>query len=197
MEDRPARITVRGRDGLLGTIDPSDSGQDDQRRILLEDGQVVLVPARYLEAQADGSYYLPLNREQMNLADAQPEGQDVVIPVIMETAEVARRRLEKDRVKVTKKVYEREELVDEPTISEEVQIERVPVNRQVDQAPEVRYEGETMIIPVLEEVLVVEKRLVLKEEVHVTRRQKTNRDPQRVKLRSEEVKVERRSPGKE
>lgn len=37
-------------------------------------------------------------------------------------------------------------------------------------APEIRTEGDVTIVPVLEEVLVVEKRLVLKEELHIRRR---------------------------
>ena len=51
--------------------------------------------------------------------------------------------------------------------------------------------GETTIVSILEEVLVVEKRLVLKEELHIRRRQVEMRDPRRVTLRSEEVTIER------
>ncbi len=46
-------------------------------------------------------------------------------------------------------------------------------------------------MPVLEEVLVVEKRLVLKEEWHITRRRVEARSPPRVILRCEEVSVDR------
>jgi hypothetical protein len=62
-------------------------------------------------------------------------------------------------------------LVEEPSIQEEVQIERVPGNQLVDEPVAVRCEGDTMIIPVIEEVVVVETRLQLKEEVRVTKRQ--------------------------
>ncbi|MCA1628121.1 MAG: YsnF/AvaK domain-containing protein, partial [Acidobacteria bacterium] len=61
-------------------------------------------------------------------------------------------------------VREREEIVDELLLKEAVEVERVIINREVDAPVPVRYEGETMIVPVLEEMLVVEKRLVLKEE---------------------------------
>jgi hypothetical protein len=44
------------------------------------------------------------------------------------------------------------------------------IDRGVDVAPEVRVEGNVTIIPVLEEVLVVEKRLVLKEKLHISYR---------------------------
>jgi stress response protein YsnF len=40
-------------------------------------------------------------------------------------------------------------------------------------------------------VLVVEKRLMLREEVHVTRRREVRHDPQHVTIRREEAQVER------
>jgi uncharacterized protein (TIGR02271 family) len=81
--------------------------------------------------------------------------------------------------------------VDEPTVREEVTVERVPVNQFVEHAPEPRQEGDTVVYPVLEEVVVVQRRLLLKEEVRVTKRVTESRDPQTVTLRSEEVKIER------
>lgn len=54
--------------------------------------------------------------------------------------------------------------------SSEVEIRRVKVDREVDHVPKVRVEGDVTIVPVVEEVLVVEKRLVLKEEVHISKR---------------------------
>jgi stress response protein YsnF len=58
-------------------------------------------------------------------------------------------------------------------------------------APQTRYEGETLVVPVLEEVLVVQKQLLLKEEIRITRHRKPVRMPQNVLLRSEQVTVER------
>ena len=46
-------------------------------------------------------------------------------------------------------------------------------------------------MPVLEEILVVEKRLMLKEELHITKEEVETYKPQRVLLRSEEAVVER------
>jgi stress response protein YsnF len=54
-----------------------------------------------------------------------------------------------------------------------------------------RYEGDTLIIPVIEEVLVVEKKLLLKEEVHITKYVGETQQEKTVTLRSEEVSVER------
>ena len=65
-----------------------------------------------------------------------------------------------------------DEVVRESLRSEAVGVTRVPVNRELapgEPAPQIRTEGGLTIIPVLEEVLVVEKRLVLREEVHLQR----------------------------
>ena len=88
-------------------------------------------------------------------------------------------------------VQTREVLVDEPLVREEVIIERVPVNRVVEGPIPARYEGDTMILSRLEEVLVVETRLLLKEEVHITTRRTERHAPERVTLRHEDVTIER------
>jgi stress response protein YsnF len=67
----------------------------------------------------------------------------------------------------------------------------VPVNRPVDAVPEVRYEGDTMIIPLVEEVVVIEKRLVVKEELHITKRQSEREYTDTVTVRRDDVTVER------
>jgi len=120
--------------------------------------------------------------------------EDVVLPVIEEELELRKRTVETGGLRVHKTVHEREEMVDEPLLREELQIERVPINRPVNAPPEVRHEGDVTIIPVLEEVLVVEKRLVLKEELHVKRSRRLDSSPQRVTLRSEEATIERIEP---
>lgn len=75
--------------------------------------------------------------------------------------------------------------------SESVKIEKIPVNKYVEVAPQIRYEGDTMIFPVVQEVIVVEKRLLLVEEVHITKTTITNEGEKSMPLRREEVFVER------
>ena len=99
--------------------------------------------------------------------------------------------VETGRVRIRKIVHEREEIVDPPLVRDEVDIERVPINRVVEGPISVRSEEDTLIIPVLEEVLVIEKRLLLKEEVRITKRRVETHTPQRVTLRREEAAVER------
>jgi uncharacterized protein (TIGR02271 family) len=73
----------------------------------------------------------------------------------------------------------------------EIEITRVPMNREIASMPEVRTEGDVTVLPVVEEVLVVEKRLFLKEEVHV-RHCKTNETVEvPVTLRRQNAVVER------
>lgn len=95
-------------------------------------------------------------------------------------------------IRVTKTVRQREELFDELLGRDDVVVERVAINEIVSAAelPCVRYDGTTMIVPVLEEVLVVEKRTILKEEFRITSRRREVREQQRIVLRSEEVSIE-------
>jgi uncharacterized protein (TIGR02271 family) len=76
---------------------------------------------------------------------------------------------------------------------DEVLVEHVPVNREVEAAPEPRYEGDVLIIPLLEEVLVTEKRLVLREEIRITRHRRTEQTHIRDVLRREVVDIQEHS----
>ncbi|MBE7174576.1 MAG: YsnF/AvaK domain-containing protein [Williamsia sp.] len=117
--------------------------------------------------------------------------QPLVIPVVEERLKVEKKVVEAGKVKISKKVKEEEKTVDIPVSQEEVQVERIPVNRFVETAPQIRYEGETMIVPVLREVVVVEKRIELIEEIHITKKIHQTQVSQQVTLRTEEVTVER------
>jgi uncharacterized protein (TIGR02271 family) len=123
-----------------------------------------------------------------------PEDQteNISVPVIEEELEVGKRRVEGDRVSVRTIPRERTEVVEQPLESMEVEVERIAIDREIDTAPEIRNDGDTMIIPIVEERLVVEKRLFLREEVHVRRRRVVTQFRQNVTLRSQEVVVERR-----
>jgi uncharacterized protein (TIGR02271 family) len=116
---------------------------------------------------------------------------EAVVPVVEETAVVRKERVVTETVRLRKRVREEEEVLDVPVRTEAIEVERVPVGRWLDAPAEVRREGDTTVYPVVEEVLVAEKRLRLVEEVRVTRRQETRRVQERVGLRREEVVVER------
>jgi len=165
------------------------NGMQDSVVLRLENGQTVVVTRDLLHAQPDGTYHLPLSL--VSLRASTPNGHnEMVIPVIQEEVEVAKREVERRRIRIAKTVQEREVIVDQPLSQEHVDVNRVVVNRMVEEPPAIRYEGDTIILPVLEEVIVVDIRLMLREEVHVTRRRVETHEPQRVTLRREDVVVE-------
>jgi len=153
--------------------------------------------ARHSGIPAQG--YDPMRTQELPTIDVSaqrasmdvPTGQEVRIPVIREEAIIHTREVEQGGVRVHKTVHEREEVVEHPTMRENVDVERVSIGRVVEAVPQVREEGDTLIIPVLEEMLVVEKRLVLKEEIRITRRRTTEMEQARVVLNEEQVTVER------
>jgi uncharacterized protein (TIGR02271 family) len=210
MSEKTARtLVLTDRDGLRGFIDEQDAGWDDKRGqvlVRLEDGRRALVPAEELRRDRDGSLYLPFSLSELTRAAASPNGArtaadargdgSVVVPIVAEQLDVQKRRVEAGGVRIRKTVHEREEVVDEPLMREEAQVKRVPVNRVVDGPVPVRHVGNTMIVSLLEEVLVVEKRLMLKEELHITKEQVESYRPQRVRLRTEEAVVERVDEGR-
>ena len=120
-----------------------------------------------------------------------PEIQEERIALVEEEARIDKREVVTGRVRIRTRVEEAEETVRGTLDEEVVEVERVPVDRIVDAAPAVRQDGDVTIIPVMEEVLVVEKRLVLKEELHVRRRRTQESVEVPVTLRRERVEVER------
>jgi uncharacterized protein (TIGR02271 family) len=190
-------IIVTGKNNLRGTIelDVQPSGDNNQVLVRLDNGQKVWIPSEMLILKDDGSYYLPLGLAELEpWLDQARNSETVTIPVVVEELEVQKREVETGRVRITKVVQEHEEVVDEPLLQEEIDVRRVPVNRPVDGPIPIRYSGDTMIVSLLEEVLVVEKRLVLKEELHITKRQVEVHKPQQVTLRREEAIVEPLEP---
>jgi uncharacterized protein (TIGR02271 family) len=111
-----------------------------------------------------------------------------VIPVIEESVRVNKKWVETGKVHISKEVSEHTEVIDIPLTHEEVEIERVEVNEVVDTLPPaVRYEGETMIIPVLKEVVITQVMLV--EEIRITRKKVQTNIREEVKLKKEEIHI--------
>lgn len=115
----------------------------------------------------------------------------LVFPIIEEEAFLDKRVVETGKVRISKRISEHEQVIDEPLFREEVSVERVPVNQYVDRMPQVRHEGDVMIIPVVQEQLVMQKRLVLVEELRVRKQVVETHQPQSVTLRREDVEVRR------
>jgi uncharacterized protein (TIGR02271 family) len=113
------------------------------------------------------------------------------IPLAEERVVVSKREVETGRLSVRVSVDSRQENVPVELSANEVEIERVVINKAVTQLPSVRLEGSTTIIPVVEEVVVLEKRLVLVEEIHVRRKTTTETRQVPVTIKSEHVQIDR------
>ena len=189
--------TVTDAEGVCGRVVPAlPYVRSTAAHIVvqLDKGPQVLVPTHLLIPQPDGKYALPCrlaDLEHVHSAHEALQHEPLVVPVLVEELEVQKRPVETGKVRITKVVHEREALVDEPLVRENVAITRVPMQRVVDGPVPVREEHGTTIISVVEEVLVVEKRWMLREEIHIRKQRVETHQPQRVTLRSEEVQVER------
>ena len=119
------------------------------------------------------------------------------VPVIAEALEVDRVAVDRGGYRLTKQVSSREEVVDEIVHTHLAEIERRPIGRELalDEVPATRYEGDTLIVPVIEEVAVTQKKLFLIEEVRITPKQSTKREPRTYTLRKEEIRIERLGAG--
>ena len=190
----PAAVTVTDPQGVHGTIDTAAWPLDGRRAevlVSLESGQQVWCPS-ISDPRGGGPLCGAHGAGRSGAARGRRSPEPpLVLPVMAEALDVQTRRVETGRVRIHKTVHAREVLVDEPLLREEVVIARVPVNRVVEGPIPVRYEGDTMILSLLEEVLVVETRLLLKEEVHITTRRTETHTPERVTLRHEDVTIER------
>lgn len=201
-------VTLAGGGQAILEDDPR-FGEPGKALLRLETGRQVLVPESAL-LQEGGGYRLPFTAEELAggafgtdvgeqtqllsrpLMDS--DAGTVTVPLMEETLRVTKREVVTGGVRMTKRVTEHEETVDEPLLRADVRVERVPVNRMVTEAPSPRQEGDTLIVPILEEILVIEKRLMLKEEVRITRTQTEVHQPQVVTLRTEEAVIEGITP---
>ena len=116
---------------------------------------------------------------------------DEILPLVDEQLSVHKRRLETGRVRIKTVVDEHQDWIQETLERREVSIERVKVGRIVDSHPQIRQEGDLLIIPVVEEVMVVERRLLLKEEVHVRTQRNVEQVDAPVTLKSTRAVIER------
>ena len=131
--------------------------------------------------------------EQFSDSKAGPgqEASETVVPLYVEEASITKKRVETGRVKVTASTHSREQVIEEALNRERVEVDRKPIGKQVDTAPQTREEDGVTIIPVVEEEIVVERRLILKEELHIRKIRETDKFEDTVQLRRQEVTVTR------
>lgn len=116
------------------------------------------------------------------------------VPVIEEGLHVGKRLTDTGKgVRLHKTVSEEAWRIDETLMQHVPDMTRVPIGQWIssESLPVQRQEGQTLIIPVLEEVLVVEKRIRLKEEIRITVKTVAHPASEHVVLRKEQVHAER------
>ena len=113
------------------------------------------------------------------------------LTLLAEEVAVRKETVETGRLRISKQTHAREALIDETLFEEHAEIERVPIGRQIFEMPSIRHEGETTIVPIVEEVLHTERRLILKEEVRITRRRTNEQFRDQVTLRYQEAVITR------
>jgi uncharacterized protein (TIGR02271 family) len=150
----------------------------------------------YISKDFKVGFSFKLNKEPMDQTrdndkeNELEEGKSTVIPVIEEHAEVGKKVVETGKVIIKKKVHEETEKVDIPLSQETIDIDRITINKLIEEDPPgIRYQGDTMIIPVVKEVIV--KRLMLVEELHIKKKTSTTSDVREIVLRRDELEVER------
>ena len=185
-------LDTRGVQALV--VDPANAPAGTVL-LCLEDGAMVRLPADLLAQADEGGYRCAVGFDTLKAA-AEPTGdasQRMLIPVIAESIDVSKRVVNRGGWRIAKTVETHHETVDLPLMRDEVSVERVAVNQllQSDATPGVRQDGDTMVVPIFEEVLVVEKRLMLKEELRIHRVRKEFHAPQSIELRRERVSVQR------
>ena len=119
---------------------------------------------------------------------------EAVLRLLVEELSVDKQRVETGRLRVRRVTQERTEEVGYDVEYIEAQFERVPVGRIVDERPVMRETEDTIVIPVVEEVVVVERRRVLKEEIHVRKTRRVERKSEQVTLRTQQAEVLRLPP---
>jgi stress response protein YsnF len=123
--------------------------------------------------------------------DTHNTDRETIIPLFEEEVSIGKRIVDTARVQVSRVTHRREQLIEEMLERERVEVERVTIGRPIETMPSIRQEGDITIIPVVEEVLRIERQLVLKEELRIRRIKETERYQEVVTLRSQKAEISR------
>lgn len=116
---------------------------------------------------------------------------DLVVPIIREEVHADAVSVVTGGVRVTKRVESDDEIVERELRKSHVKVKRVKTDRVVDGPQPAQRVGNTLIVPVVSEVLRIEKQSVVTEEIHITELQERETVQNSVRLNHEEAQVER------
>jgi stress response protein YsnF len=116
---------------------------------------------------------------------------DQVIPVVSEEVHADAVPVETGAVRVTKRVEGHDEIIQQEVRKGRVEVKRVAVNRPVDGPQSPRREGNTLVVPVVSEILKIEKQWIITEEIYLTQLEETQTVREKVQVNQEVAEVER------
>jgi stress response protein YsnF len=116
---------------------------------------------------------------------------EIVVPVVSEELHADAVPVVTGGVRVTKRVHTHDELLEQELRKSHVEVKRVATNRVVDGPQPVQRAGNVLIVPVVSEILRVEKQWVVTEEIHITQTEERETVQQTVPVSREEARVER------
>jgi len=120
-----------------------------------------------------------------------PNENDVVVPVVTEELHADAIPVQTGSVRVTKRVQSHDEILEQELRKGRVEVKRVKTERVVDGPQPVQRLGNTLVIPVVSEVLRVEKQWVVTEEIHITQIEERETVQHTVEVNREEAQIER------
>jgi stress response protein YsnF len=135
-----------------------------------------------------------MNRNEKPIDPGETSWTEAVLPLVEEQLRVDKRKVVTGRVRVRTVTDTTEQLIRQELSGERVEVERVPLDRLIEPGaplPQVRTEGNATIFPIVEEVLIVEKRLRLKEELRIVRYATKEVEETPIILHKQRVVVER------
>jgi uncharacterized protein (TIGR02271 family) len=188
-------IPITDKTGLPGEIEILSPSSAQRVAIRFGDKEII-APQSMVMVQEDGTYHLPLSFSELeeHLPSSDVTGQDTesnIIPIVQEELVVRKEQVESGKVRLHITTQYQEEAITEPVYQESISIERIPINRVIDTPANIRYEDNKTIVPLMKEVIVVQKQLMLTEEIHISKTRTKSHDTQTVTLRREEVQIEK------
>jgi uncharacterized protein (TIGR02271 family) len=131
------------------------------------------------------------------MADETRHIEEVVIPLAEESASISKREVETGQVRIALSTDLETVIAREMLRGCRIEVERVPIDRALpggELAPQSRQEGDTLVIPVVEEKAVVAKRLVVTEEVRLRFVTTETLFEEEVSVRRQRATVDRATP---
>lgn len=127
--------------------------------------------------------------ERMNVSGGDKAARGVA--VVEEELHVGTEEVTTETLRVRTVVCEDEHVIDEPVRNKRVEIARVPVDRICDQPIPDQQEGDTTVLSLCREIITIQKKYQVYEEVHIRTFYEEDRHREVVRTRRTEAIIDR------